>query len=65
MDIDSARIGLTHKVWLALESTVADVRKGIVKCRMVTGTYMLQTSKHKFSNSTVKCVNVQSVNVVD
>ena len=48
MDIDSARIGLTHKVWLALESTVADVRKGIVKWRMVTGTYMLQTSKHNF-----------------
>ena len=53
MDIDSTKISLTHKVWSSLESTVADVRKGIVKSRMITGTYMLQTSKHKFSKATV------------
>ena len=64
MDIDSARIGFTHKVWLALESTVADVRKGIVKCRMVTGTYMLQTSKHKFSNATV-CARCRCCGLAD
>ena len=49
MDIDSTKISLTHNVWSSLETTVADVRKGIVKSRMITGTYMLQTSKHKFS----------------
>ena len=38
MDIDSTKISLTHKVWPSLESTVADVRKGIVKTRMITGT---------------------------
>ena len=53
MDIVSTKISLTHKVWSSLESTVADVRKGIVKSRMITGTYLLQTNKHKFSKATV------------
>ena len=51
--IVSTKISLTHKVWSSLESTVADVRKGIVKSRMITGTYLLQTNKHKFSKATV------------
>ena len=60
MDIDSTKISLTHNVWSSLESTVSDVRKGIVKSRMITGTYMLQTSKHKFSKAAVdaSCINV-------
>ena len=53
MDIVSTKISLTHKVWSPLESTVADVRKGIVKSRMITGTYLLQTNKYKFSKATV------------
>ena len=53
MDIVSTKISLTHKVWSSLESTVADVRKGIVKSRMITGSYLLQTNKHKFSKATV------------
>ena len=53
MDIDSTKISLTHNVWSSLESTCVDVRKGIVKSRMITGTYTLQTSKHKFSKATV------------
>ena len=53
MDIDSTKISLTHNAWSSLESTVADVRKGIVKSRMITGTCMLQASKHKFSKATV------------
>ena len=40
MDIDSTKISLSHNVWSSLESTVADVRKGIVKIRMITGTYI-------------------------
>ena len=44
-------IGHTHSAWSSLESTVANVRKGIVKTRMLTGTCMLQSSKHKFSKS--------------
>ena len=47
------KIGQTHPIWSTLESTVSDVRKGITKCRMSTGTYLLQTSQHKFSRSTI------------
>ena len=42
----------THRVWQNLE-TVADVRKAVIKVRFLTGVYMLQSSKHVFSNKTV------------
>ena len=51
LNIDSLRIGLTHPVWLSVESTITEVRRGITKCRLVTGTYLLQTNKHKFSKT--------------
>ena len=35
---------------------MSDVKKGITKCRMITGTYMLQTSKSKFGRSTVSSI---------
>ena len=38
LNIDSLRIGLTHPVWLSVESTITEVRRGITKCRLVTGT---------------------------
>ena len=50
---DILKIGQTHPIWSTLESTVSDVRKGITKGRMLTGTYLVQTSKHKFSRSTI------------
>lgn len=43
-------IGTTHPVWRSLHSTVAEVKKGITKCRMLTGTYMLQATKHRFNS---------------
>ena len=51
LNIDSLKIGSTHTVWSSLESTVTEVRMGITKCRLLTGTYLLQTNKHKFSKS--------------
>lgn len=53
MNFKTAKVSQTHIVWSSLESSVTDVRKGIVKWRMLTGTYLLQTSKHTFSRSTV------------
>ena len=47
------KVNYTHNVWSSMESSVTEVRKGIVKCRMLTGTYLLQTSKHKFSKTAV------------
>ena len=53
LDIDSMKIGETHPVWNSLDSVVSDVRKGTIKCRMLTGTYILQSTSHKFSRATV------------
>ena len=51
INIHSMKIGQTHSVWSSLESTVTDVRKGITKSRMLTGTYLLQSYRNKFNNS--------------
>ena len=68
MNIDSVEIGRTHSVWSSLESTVSDVRKGITKSRMITGTYMLQSNVYKFSNATessiCKCCATDSEDIV-
>ena len=53
LDINGLKIGETHPVWNSLDSIVSDVRKGTVKCRMLTGTYMLQSTSHKFKKVTV------------
>ena len=53
LDIDSMKIGETHPVWNSLDSVISDVRKGTIKCRMLTGTYILQSTSHKFSRATV------------
>jgi hypothetical protein len=47
------QVGSTHLVWTSLPSNVADIRKGITKCRMLTGTYLVQKDKHRFSNGRV------------
>jgi hypothetical protein len=48
------KTGSIHKLWTSLYSTVSDVKKGTVKCKMLTGTYILQKDKHKFSNGKVQ-----------
>ncbi|MES9879579.1 MAG: reverse transcriptase family protein [Sedimenticola sp.] len=53
MNINNLRIGQSHHLWQSLDNTVGDVRKGITKARLVTGTYLLQVNKHKFSPYTV------------
>ncbi len=47
------KTGQAHHVWRALDFTVSDVTKGITKARLVTGTYLFQTNKHRFSQYTV------------
>lgn len=62
------QIGVTHSVWRTLYSTVSDVKKGITKGRMMTGTYMLQATKHKFNQQTedplCKCCAMESEDIV-
>lgn len=43
-------------MWRTVESSVADVRRAVVKVRILTGTYMLQGHRQKFSNGTVDAV---------
>ena len=68
LNIDSLKIGSTHLVWSTLESTVSEVRMGITKWRMLTGTYLLQSNKHKFSKSnecaTCKCCGLGDKDVI-
>ena len=51
LPVDNLRIGSTHLVWRSLYSTVSDVRKGITKARILTGTYLLQkkTNRNSFN----------------
>ena len=41
---------------MGLSSIICDVKKGITKNRMITGTYLLQTNCHKFSKATVSAI---------
>ena len=51
-----------------LENKQFIVRMGITKCRMLTGTYLLQSNKHKFSKSneraTCKCCGLGDKDVI-
>ena len=53
LPVENLRIGSTHLVWRSLDSTVSDVRKGITKARILTGTYLLQKTRNSFSGGTV------------
>ena len=67
INIHSMKIGQTHSVWSSLESTVTDVRKGITKCRMLTGTYLLQSNRNKFNNSEsaiCKCCGIEIEDII-
>ena len=62
LNIDSMKIGETHPVWNSLDSVVSDVRKGTIKCRMLTGTYILQSTSYIYL---VELLLVLQANAVD
>ena len=47
--LDSFHIGSTHPVWVTVNSNRVDVMRAIVKVRILTGTYLLQVHRKKFS----------------
>lgn len=51
--IDTLSTGKTHPVWDTVASCIKDVRKGVVKARLLTGTYMTQTLKSKYSSDKI------------
>ena len=56
LSVNNLRVGTTHLIWRTVESSVTDVRKAIVKARILTGTYILQKNRHTFSSGTVDAV---------
>ena len=48
-------IGQTHPVWDSLESTRLEVCRGVVKSRIVTGTYRVQSIRAKFNQYQINC----------
>ena len=48
-NISCLGIGQTHPVWDSLESTRLEVRRGVVKSRIITGTYIVQSTRAKFN----------------
>ncbi|MES9879262.1 MAG: reverse transcriptase domain-containing protein [Sedimenticola sp.] len=48
-NVKSLEVGKSHLVWKAVNSNTTDVKRGIIKARMLTGTYLLQTNKAKFN----------------
>ncbi|CAG2254970.1 unnamed protein product [Mytilus edulis] len=42
-------IGIVHPVWEFASQSLLDVRKSMIKARMLTGTYLVQADKYKFS----------------
>ncbi|CAC5411266.1 unnamed protein product [Mytilus coruscus] len=49
LDRTLLKIGSVHPVWTSLSSTISDVKKGAVKIRLLTGTHLFESNKHKFS----------------
>ncbi|CAC5359841.1 unnamed protein product [Mytilus coruscus] len=43
----------THPVWDSVGQNMIEIRKATTKVRMLTGTYMVQADKHKFSQYTI------------
>ena len=55
--LKNMQIGKVHRVWDSVMPTLQDVRRAHIKARILTGTYILQSTKVKFNNQEVdpKC----------
>ena len=50
---DILKIGNIHPIWSTVDPCTQDVRRAIVKARLLTGTYMVQSLRSKFNNNAV------------
>ena len=53
-NLSSMAVGSTHIVWETASNNVHDIRRSIPKVRMMTGVYMLQTTKARFNQYKVE-----------
>ena len=56
LSVNKLRVGTTHLMWRTVESSVTDVKKTVVKARIIIGTYILQKNRQTFSSGTVGAV---------
>ena len=49
-NIGNLEIGKTHSVWNSTLPEVSDVKKNVIKARMLAGVYILQKQKFRFDN---------------
>ena len=53
LNLNVGNANSTHPVWDSVEQNLIEIRKASTKVRMLTGTYMVQADKHKFSQYTI------------
>ncbi|CAG2193840.1 unnamed protein product [Mytilus edulis] len=53
LNLNFGNANSTHPVWDSVEQNLIEIRKASTKVRMLTGTYMVQADKHKFSQYTI------------
>ena len=57
LNMESCNVGKVHPCWSSVDNTAIDVRRDVIKARILTGTYHLQADKDKFhmTGTTSKC----------
>ena len=46
--MEDCSVGNVHPCWSTVDNTVMDVRRAVIKARILTGTYYLQADRIKF-----------------
>ena len=50
---NSLKVGQTHHVWSAVSNCLTDSKRAQLKCKLLTGTYILQDNRAAFNQYTV------------
>ena len=53
-DLSSMSVGVTHTVWESAANNLHDIRRSITKVRMMTGVYMLQSTRARFNRYSIE-----------
>ena len=51
LNVEGCDVGKVHPCWNTVDNTVMDVKRAVVKARILTGTYYLQADRDKFRRS--------------
>ena len=53
-DLSSMSVGVIHIVWESAANNLHDIRRSITKVRMMTGVYMLQSTRARFNKYSIE-----------